>query len=97
MKPKLIMVGACPYCGKEYERSPPVDAAACLCKSPDAVLVPLVPAFVLPSSLYKRYARIAELAGVSVERLVSEMLKEAARQKLKEMKSLPQITVTTRS
>jgi hypothetical protein len=99
MKPKIVMFGTCPNCGKEYQRKLPADAAACTCGNPDAVLVPLVPVLDLPSTLYKSYSKIAELAGVSVEQLVNELLTEAAReyvQKLEALKALPSLTVTVK-
>lgn len=83
------MIGQCPHCGKEHKRKPPVDAAVCDCGNPDYPLVPLTLALTLPASMYKRYAMIARLAGVSVERLVNEVLKEAAKCKLKEYELLP--------
>ncbi len=99
MKVKIIMFGRCPRCGKEYQRKPPADAAACVCSNPDAILVPLVPVLDLPSSLYKPYARLAELAGVSVEQLVNALLTTAAKeyvQKLEALKTLPSMIVTVK-
>jgi hypothetical protein len=96
MKAKLVMIGQCPECSKKYVRVPIVDAAACTCGNPDAVLVPLEPALILSASLYKRYAKIAELTGVSVEQLINALLEEAAKRKLEKLKALPNIIVTTK-
>jgi hypothetical protein len=95
-KVKFIMIGECPKCGKEYVRVPIVDAAACLCKNPDAVFVPLQPALIVSKHTYAKFARISKLSGVSVEKLVNAFLAEGARQTLEKLKSVPQIVVTTR-
>jgi hypothetical protein len=97
-KVRLVMVGTCPRCGKEHVRKPPVDAAACTCTMPeaDAVLVPLKPAIALSNREYAKFQRTAELAGVSVEQLVNELLVEGAKEKLNALQPFPQLTVTTR-
>jgi hypothetical protein len=100
IKAKIVMVGNCPKCGKKYVRKLPIDAVACTCQNPDAVLVPLSPALLLSKREHAKFSKAAELAGVSVERLVNEFLAEGARQKLASlrsegMKTLPQIVVTT--
>jgi hypothetical protein len=86
-KIRYVMVGSYPNCGEEYVRKSPANAAVCTCRNPDATLVPLKPALVLPTSIYKRYAKIAELTEVSVERLINAELEEAARQKLASLRS----------
>jgi hypothetical protein len=101
-KVKLVMIGSCPNCGKEYVRVSIVDAAACDCQNPDAVLVPLEPALIVSKRTYAKFAKLAQLAGVSVERLANEMLMEGARQTLEKLKltgelvKLPEIVVTTK-
>jgi hypothetical protein len=97
-KVRFVMVGTCPVCGEEFTRQPPVDAAACTCTMPeaDAVLVPLKPAIALSNREYAKFQRTAELAGVSVEQLVNELLVEGAKEKLNALQPFPQLTVTTR-
>jgi hypothetical protein len=95
-KVKFAMVGQCPRCGKKYVRVPIVDAAACMCRNPDAVLVPLQPALIVSARTYAKFARISKLSGVPLEQLVSALLEEAARQKLEELKTVPQMIITTR-
>jgi hypothetical protein len=92
-KVKIVMLGQCPRCGKEYTRKPPIDATVCMCQNPDAVLVPLTPALLLPKRAYAKFSSLAELTEVDVDVLVNTFLEEAARQKLEEMKLLPRITV----
>ena len=96
MNVKLVMIGECPRCGKEHTRKPPIDAAACLCKNPDAVLVPLSPALLLPARIYAKFSRLSQLAGVSVEKLVNALLEEAAKEKLKELQAFPSVVVTVK-
>ena len=96
LKPKLVMVGVCPHCGKEYQRESPVDAAACLCGNPDAVLVPLQPALIVSARTYKQLSKIAKLANIPLEDFVSKLLDAAAEEKLKEYKPFPNMTVTVK-
>jgi hypothetical protein len=95
-KVKFVMAGVCEKCGKKFRRKPPTDAVACTCTNPEPTLVLLHPTLILPSSLYKRYNRIAQLAEVDVELLINQFLAESMKQKLKELKALPEIIVTTR-
>lgn len=95
-KVKFVMVGQCARCGKKYTRKPPIDAVACVCQNPDATLVTLYPTLVLPDAVYAKFSLIAELTDISVEKLVNEFLSEGARQTLAELKSMPQIVVTTK-
>jgi hypothetical protein len=94
MKPKIVMVGICPNCGAEVTRNYPIDAGVCTCKNPDVALVPLKPAVVLSNREYGKFEKIAELSGVTVTQLVNGLLKEAAEQKLRDLKLLPEVTVT---
>jgi hypothetical protein len=102
MKAKIryIAVGECPRCRTQFVRPPECTAAVCDCQNPNPTLIPLAPALLLPTSIYKRYAKIAQLAGVPLEKLINEVLKEAARQKLekldKKQKPFPQLTVITK-
>ena len=93
-KAKLVMAGQCPHCGKEYARKPPVDAAAC--GNPDSILVPLKPTLVLSKREYAKFSAIAELAAMPLEDLVSELMEEAAKQKLEELKAFPSVVVTVK-
>jgi hypothetical protein len=95
-KVKLLMVGRCPRCGAKFTRKPPVDAAACLCKDPDATLVPLAPVISLPNAEYAMFQRLSDSANVNVETLVNAFLAEGAKEKLKELQPFPQIVVTTK-
>jgi hypothetical protein len=55
------------------------------------------PTLVLSASIYEKYAKIAELAGVPLETLVNAVLEEAVKGKLDELKSkMPELTATTR-
>jgi hypothetical protein len=105
-KVKFVMVGQCSVCGEEFIRKPPVNVAVCLCATkaaekkglnplPEPIIISLSPALLLPVSIYKRYAKIAELAEISVERLINAMLKEGAKRKLQELneklKPLPSV------
>jgi len=67
------MIGTCPRCGKEFVRPAECDVAACDCES--SVEVPLKPALIFPRSIYNRLQRAADEAGVTVERIVEEILK----------------------
>jgi hypothetical protein len=96
LKVKLVMAGQCPKCGKEYQRKPPVDAAACMCGNPDAVLVPLQPTLIVSVRTYRKLNRIAELANIALEDFVSELLTDAARKKLEELQSFPNMIVTVK-
>lgn len=95
-KIKFVMAGKCPRCGKKYTRKPPINAAACMCGNPDAILVPLHPTLIVPGRVYAKFSMIAELTDVSVEKLVSECLAEGARQTLAVFKAVPQIVVAAR-
>ena len=94
LEAKLLMVGRCPSCGAEVTRKYPIDITVCTCKNPDVVLVPLKPVINLSNREYAKFSKIAELAGVSVEALVNRLLKESAKQKLRELKPLPDLVVT---
>lgn len=83
-KVKLVAVGACEKCGREFVRPFPCDAAVCNCES--ATLVPLETVLVMPESLYKKYEQIASLAEVSVEDLVNAVLEVGLKEKMKEIK-----------
>jgi hypothetical protein len=98
MKAKIryVAVGECPRCHQQFIRPPECTAAVCDCLNPNPTVIPLSPALLLPASIYKRYAEIAELAEVSVEVLVNAVLEEAAKKKLKELKSLPNLVVTVK-
>lgn len=95
-KVKLVMIGTCPNCGKELKRKLPVDLAVCECRNPDVVAVPLSPALLLPNRVYAKWSKIAALANIDTEMLINKVLEEAARRKLRELKPLPQITITTK-
>ena len=94
-KVKFLMAGKCELCGKRFKRVPPQDAARCTGKNPahEPSLVALAPFLILPAEIAKKFGLIAELADVPVEKLVNEFLMEGARQKLKELKTLPEIVV----
>jgi hypothetical protein len=94
-KIRIVAAGECPRCGKKYIRVPIVNAAACTCGNPDSILVPLEPTLIVPASIYKRYAKIAQLAGVDIEKLIGAVLVEGVKRKL-ELKPLPNITVAVR-
>jgi hypothetical protein len=72
---KIVAVGSCERCGKEFVRPPECDCAACNCSS--AVLIPLDPALILPTRMYNKFQKIAEQAGTSVEKCVNCLLEVA--------------------
>lgn len=85
-KVRLLMVGSCPKCGKRFRRTSPQDAACCL-HNPDAVLVPLHPVLILPNQLYHKLEKIAGLANIRLEDLVSQLIMEAANERLRQMET----------
>lgn len=96
---KLIMFGVCPKCGQEFTRQSPANLAVCLCGNPEPepTEVPLYPVLVLSKREHAKFSRLAELAGVPLEDLVSSLLTTAAKeyvQKLEALKSLPSMIVT---
>lgn len=95
-KVKLLMVGRCPRCGTKFARKPPVDAAACLCKKPEATLVPLAPVISLPNVEYAIFKRLSELANVNVETLVNAFLTEGAKETQSKLQGVPSLTATIR-
>jgi hypothetical protein len=95
-KVRLVMFGQCPNCGAEFVRKSPCDTAVCDCQNPNPTVIPLSPVLLLPAFIYKHYAKIAELAEVSVERLVNAVLEEGAKKKLRKLQSHPEIMVTTK-
>ena len=80
-KQKIISVGVCPKCGKEFVRPYPCDIAICRCES--VIEVPLEPAMVVDSKSYALLDTIAKTANVSVERVL-EVLLETYIEKLEE-------------
>jgi hypothetical protein len=93
-KTKIEMVGVCPNCGAKLTRTYPIDAAVCLCKNIDVVLVSLAPVFNLSDAEYAKFQRLSELSGVTVEKLFNELMKEAARYELRQWKLFPQVVVS---
>ena len=74
-KQKIISVGVCPKCGKEFVRPYPCDIAICRCES--VIEVPLEPAMVVDGKSYARLDRIAKSANVSTEKVVKVLLDTA--------------------
>jgi hypothetical protein len=100
-KIKYKAVGECPRCHRQLVRSAECTVAVCSCGNPDPVTVLLSHAVLLPASIYKKWAKIAQLAGVPLDKLVNAVLDEAARQKLaslrnEELKTLPEMIVTVK-
>ena len=69
---KIVSVGECPECHKEFVRPYECTHATCNCKS--ATLIPLEPAIVVSKRRYVYLENFAKQAGVSVDRLVEVFL-----------------------
>ena len=87
-KIQYLMIGTCPNCKRKFIRPAECDAAACDCTS--AVLVPLRPVLLLPPKMFNKIEKIANSAGVSLEKLVGAVMEEALKNKdiLKEVLAL---------
>jgi hypothetical protein len=95
MKAQILVTGSCPYCGAKFQRPTLCDAAACLCRKPDATLIELKPTLLLPSALYKKYSKLAMLTECDPETLINAFLEEGARRKLREFQPLMVIAAKT--
>jgi len=71
-KVRLRMIGTCPKCGRVLVRPYPADTAVCQCES--IVFVPLQPAIILPSSLFKGVSKFAACSKVCAKELAEEMV-----------------------
>jgi hypothetical protein len=71
-KVKIVSVGECMKCQKEFVRPYPCDVAVCTCDS--AIEVALEPALILPSRDYARLSKLAKMADVSVQKLFETLL-----------------------
>lgn len=88
MKAKLLMVGECPNCHASFIRPLSCTAASCMCSNPgDATLVPLHLVLELPNQLYHKLKKIADYAGIPLDRFVSALLLEAGKEKLRNLRA----------
>ena len=78
---KIVSVGVCPACGREFVRPYECTHAVCDCES--ATLIKLEPAMVVDGKSYAKISRIAKLADVSVDRVL-EILLETYIEELEE-------------
>ena len=74
-KEKIVAVGVCPTCGKEFIRPYECTYAACDCES--VRLIPLEAAMVIDSKSYAKLSNLAKFAGVSVQKVVNVLLDTA--------------------
>ena len=78
---KIVSVGVCPACGKEFVR--PYECTHCTCDCESVRLIPLEPAMIVDGKSYAKLSNLAKFAGVSVEK-VFEVLMETYIEKLEE-------------
>ena len=69
---KIVSVGICPDCKKEFIRPYECDIAVCKCKS--VRLIPLEPAMIVDGKSYAKLSNLAKFANVSVERVLQVLL-----------------------
>jgi len=80
-KEKIVSVGICPNCKKEFIRPYECNYAVCDCES--VRLIPLEPAMVIDKKSYAKLSNLAKFANVSVERVL-EVLLDTYIEKLEE-------------
>ena len=78
---KLVAVGKCASCGKEFVRPSSCTHAVCDCKS--AVAVPLELAIILPPRYLKKLEIVSKHSGVAVEDLTEALLKTISKATLR--------------
>ena len=83
---RLVKIGKCGNCGKEFVRPPSCTHAACNCENPP-VEVPLEMALILPPRYMKKIEKVSELSDVPVEKLMDALLKEISKAVMKGLKA----------